>query len=115
MHDLAVELGMTVADLRVRMGTREFASWRRYMKQRGLPSVRLQWQVALLALVVSRLAGNDVLSLDKYVVDFDVARKERERASKEQVQTATEGGSVLSMLAGANVRQIGKRKRKVKE
>lgn len=100
---------MTAAELRGTMTTRELRDWRRYARQRGLPSVRLQWQMAMLALVVARTAGNDATDLSQFLIDFDTGRKER---ATPKIETAQQGGAALGALAGVGVYRLGQRKKR---
>ena len=100
---------MTVAELGLTMTTRELNGWRRYARQRGLPSVRLQWQMALLTFVVARVAGNSDAELSQFLVDFDAGRKQ---SAAPKVETAQQGGAALAAMAGAGVVRLGQRKRK---
>lgn len=102
---------MTVEELGVRMRGRELARWRTYARQRGLPSVRLQWQVALLALVLARVNGNEDNALTDFVVDFDADRKAARRDSA-KLSTASQSATVIGALSGAGVYQLGQRKRR---
>lgn len=100
---------MTVSELRATMTTRELAGWRKYARQRGLSSVRLQWQLALLTYVVARVAGNEGAELSQFVIDFDAERKQ---AARQKVETAQQGGAIIGALAGAGVYRLGQRKKR---
>lgn len=102
---------MTVDALGKTMSTRELGRWRAYARQRGLPSVRLQYQLALLALVLARVHGNEGQTLADFVLDFDTDRKQATRDAA-AVRKADEGAAVLAGLAGAGVYRLGQRKAK---
>lgn len=57
LHDLALALGMTVADVESRMTAREFDLWQRYAIRRMLPWRRMELLLAQIARMVGITMG----------------------------------------------------------
>lgn len=89
------------------MLTSEFVSWQRYARQRGgLPSHRLQSQVALLAyLIVNMLGdGSNEVGLESFMIGGET--KEEEVRSPQQA-----AGSAFAGAGSKGVVKLGQRKR----
>jgi len=69
-HDLALELGCTVATLERSMSEREFRQWIAYASKRLLPTRRLEAYLAQVASVLAQTAGNSDLTLVDFLLDF---------------------------------------------
>ncbi len=97
---------MTVRQLTLRMSERELGRWRRYAGTRGLPTERLQAQMAVLAYMVSSAFGGNAESLTDFMVGRSGPREQKRT-------TVQDGAAAFSAMSGRGVRVLGqKRKRK---
>lgn len=97
-HDLALELGWSIAQLRKRMTEREFGRWAQYAARRMLPTRRMEMHHALASLTLARINGNTELTLSDFLFD-----------EKQVKQLTTEQGAMAlgSIAGGVGVRKLG--------
>lgn len=86
------------------MRVREFESWRKYSRQRGLPSERLQLQVALLAMIVTNLMNeNPNTDLSDFVIG--------EERPAEEVRSTAGAARVFVGEGGKSVVRLGQKRK----
>lgn len=96
--DLALELGMTVGDLKRRMTVAELAEWYAYARKKLLPTRRIEHYLAQIAQVQ---AGG---SLGEYLVIDPPAAP--------QMKAEDGAGALMAMVGGPRVHIVGQKKRK---
>lgn len=71
--DLALELGMTVADLSQQMTERELMQWQRYRMQKMFPVRRMELYSAQLGMIIARTMGNSTnAKLADFILEVDI-------------------------------------------
>lgn len=93
--DLALELGMTVGELRARMTVQEFAGWLVYARRRLLPTRRIEHYLAQLAQIA--------VGHGSKLGDFLLARDEPADPVKPE---ATAAAVSLASMAGVRVVRV---------
>ena len=68
--ELALELGMTEAQLKRSMRESELVRWDKFRLRRGLPMRRLEVQLAQIALILAKTAGAKNVNLSDFLL-FD--------------------------------------------
>ena len=94
--DLALEMGMTVGELKRRMTARELADWFIYAEKKFLPTRRMEYYLARIAQVTAGGALTDFLLVDPLA---------------DAAPTAAGGGSMIAALAGKGVRVVKVKKK----
>lgn len=87
------------------MRVREFESWRKYSRQRGLPSERLQLQVALLAMIVTNFMNENP---NNDLSDFVIGE---ERPAEEVKSTVDAAKAFVGGEGGKSVVRLGQKRK----
>lgn len=90
--DLALELGMPFEVLASQMTEREFHVWNRYALKRLLPTRRVEYYLAQLAMIVAQtMGGAKDVKLEDFLIAFEepsVRDGESDEMSLEEVKAA---------------------------
>lgn len=86
-HELALALHMTVAQLSRSMTEREFVRWAVYRSRYMMPTRRLEYGLAMIALKISQFAGSKTATLADFLLD----NKEPKQAPDPIVKALTTG------------------------
>lgn len=101
---------MTVSEMRSKMTVREFGSWRKYSRQRGLPTERLQLQLALLAMiVVNALSDKNDSDLSSFMIG------ESEPVEAEAINTPMAAAQAFVGKGSKNVVRLGQKRNRHKK
>lgn len=107
--DLALELGLTVAQLKRRMSEREFGRWGMYAAQKALPARRLEVAMANLAFVAVQLVNGKTTAK---LADFLLFDKAKVATTVKRAMTSKDGASMFKGLSGGKVHKLGQKSRR---
>lgn len=69
MLDLALQFGMPFETLQRTMSERELRIWDRRARERGLPTQRIEWHLAQIAMVLARVFGSKDAKLKDFLIE----------------------------------------------
>lgn len=96
--DLALELGMTVGELKCRLTGAELADWLAYARKKLLPTRRLEHYLAQVAQMFAGGSRDDYLIIDP--------------PAPPPLKAEDGAGALVALTGGPGVRFVGQKKRK---
>lgn len=101
-HDLALELGCSVASLD-QMTEREFRKWSAYAAKRLLPAQRMEVYLAQVCSTIAQSVGNSEMKISDFLIEL------KTRAPKKKAPGAE--AAIIGAIAGRRIFKLGQGKK----